>query len=149
MIPRQAPLVRPVRVRREEAVDRVEDRLGRRPEVREAVSHAARDQQPVRAPRAQDQTLEGEGRAGRLVVPEVHQADQQRRVRGHDEEIVLLHVHVPGLHGARLQEAPVPLDRPERLESLDATPLVDPRDLGEQAVGAARDGHLRETSPPL
>ena len=51
VVPRQAPLVGPIAVRGEELVDRVEDRLGLRSEVRDSVSHAPGDQQTVAAPR--------------------------------------------------------------------------------------------------
>ena len=63
------------RVRREEPVDRVEDRLGRGAEVRHPVSDAPGDQQPVAAPRAQDEALE------RWVRSEASRAGDRRARR--------------------------------------------------------------------
>jgi hypothetical protein len=61
---------------------------------------AAGDQQPVAAPAAEHEALEGRPR--RRIAPEVRQPHQERRAGRHDPEILLIEVDVPGLDRAGL-----------------------------------------------
>src|SRR5439155_478509 len=116
-VPGQPPLVGPVRVGGEEPVHRVEHRLGAGREVGHAVADSARDQEPVAAAGPQGEALDVPRR--RRALPEVDEPDEEARVRRDDPEVLLGEVEVPALHRARLEQAPVPLDRAKAAQPVD------------------------------